>query len=101
MSAMDLNNIRQFLLFAIKVYVKFWFQTSFARLAPNNDLLFIQEVLALKNSIPKIVQNVSNKLVHHLWYLNDVNVALALFDENVSNDTKRKMISFVGKRTRT
>lgn len=89
---MDLKNIRDFLLFSIKAYIKFWFQTSFARLAPNNDILFIKQVLALKSTIPKIVESVSNKLVNHLWYLNNVNVALAFFDENVSNQTKRQMV---------
>lgn len=87
----DLTNIRDFLYFSIKIYLKFWFQTSFVCMAPQNDLLFIKKTLAEKNKIPNIVDAVSRKLENHLWYLNGVNVALAFFDDNVKANTKQAM----------
>lgn len=88
----DLKNIREFLLFSLKAYLKFWFETPIVSLAPNNDILFIKEVLALEPVIPQIVQEVLGKIINHLWYLSSINVALAFFDQNVSNKTKREMI---------
>lgn len=88
----DLDNIRQFLFFSVKIYLKYWFETSFICKAPNNDILFIKKTLAAKNKIPIIVDAVSQKMENHLWYLKDVNVALALFDDNVSTNTKQAMV---------
>ena len=33
-----------------------------------------------------------NKITNHLWYLSEINICLAFFDNAVSNDMKRKML---------
>lgn len=89
-NAIELKNIRHFLYFVNKVYIKLWFQTPFTSSAPNNDLTFIRKTIALTSKIPTIVTAEKNK--NHLWYLNSVNAALGFFDDNVTIEMKREMV---------
>lgn len=82
-------------IFIVSSYLKAWFTASDAVTAPNNDLVLLKELAtnANTNSSPlrKIYEAAFKKFKSHLWYLSEFLVPLALFDESVSTDYKRKM----------
>lgn len=78
-------------MYIVTLYVKAWFSATKAIEAPNNDLTFLKAMAhydAIENTV---LQRLVNKFCGHLWYLSDEPVALALFDQNVTFDIKRKM----------
>jgi len=86
------TGVRNICLFVVKVYIKFWFQTTSAVSAPRIDLLFLKEIDKYSNDNKDISNVALNKFLKHLWYLSEHNIIFALFDDGVSNETKRNMI---------
>ncbi|XP_050541482.1 uncharacterized protein LOC126905632 [Daktulosphaira vitifoliae] len=98
LTSSELNNIQQFNVFVLKVYIKYWFESSYATKAPNNDLNLIKE---LKNysSINKSISEVAIKVFSgHLWYLNDILSGLSFFDEGISIQNKKIMVQALNKK---
>lgn len=62
-------------------------------MAPANDLKLLKELENYKAIDSKIGDAVQSKLRGHLWYLNESNIALAFFDDEVDIEMKRKMAS--------
>ena len=58
--------------------------------APANDLSMLKALETFKSIDKEIAEAVQNKLTKHLWYLNEANVALAFFDDEVDTATKIK-----------
>lgn len=86
----DCNQIERFVLFVIQVYIKGWYEAPIATNAPLNDLKFIR---CLKNyPDEELSQSTSQKFEKHLWYISELNISLAFFDENVDEEVKRKMV---------
>ncbi|KAK6169760.1 hypothetical protein SNE40_020749 [Patella caerulea] len=84
------NKLLRVCLFAVTIYVRYWYTCNSAVHAPRNDLKFLQALSIYPD------QEVSNLAVtafsRHLWYLSEVPVGLALFDTEVSNIEKRQML---------
>lgn len=84
------RGLEEICVFIVTIYIKNWFTAAFATCAPNNDLQL------MKTSINYDNLDISNatvkKMMGHLWYLSDELVGLCLFDQNVSVDTKRKIV---------
>jgi len=84
------HQLRDICIFIVKVYVESWFRCPNAVAAPFNDFIFLK---ALADYPDPIISEVAlRKFCNHLWYLSPEAVALSLFDERVSTDTKRKMV---------
>lgn len=93
MTPRELQNVRDFSIFVVKLYVKAWFGCTNAIKAPNQDLSFIREAFEFE-AIDKVAsQAVIEKMQNHLWYLTPETVGLAFFDPNVEIEVKRKMLS--------
>lgn len=92
MKSADLNRLRQISLFVVQFYVTAWFNAPLAIKAPYNDLIFLQKLISYKKVDKKISNDASLKFSRHLWYLSEDLAALAFFDDNVSNEDKRKMV---------
>lgn len=83
--------LRDISIFIVRFYVQFWFRATVAVEAPNQDLKFIRDIYNYKEVNEKISTAVLKKACKHLWYLADENIALALFDDNVSYLEKQQM----------
>ncbi|XP_043269951.1 uncharacterized protein [Venturia canescens] len=92
MIARELNNLRHICIFIVTTYVKAWFTSPSAILAPNNDLTLMQELISYKTINSSISQAALNKMVRHLWYLNDQLAVMALFDDSLDQSVKLKMV---------
>lgn len=87
----ELNGLRDISIFIVTLYVKAWFGCTRAIAAPNQDLEFLKAATEYASIDQKLSQKLVAKFCGHLWYLSGEAVALALFDENVPDETKVKM----------
>ncbi|GBN78470.1 hypothetical protein AVEN_136430-1 [Araneus ventricosus] len=76
-------------LFIVIIYVKPWLQWILAVKAPYKDLCFLKS-LKVNESISKAA---SQKFSHDLWYFTDEIAVLALFDDDVDEETKLKIVA--------
>jgi hypothetical protein len=80
-------------LFIVTIYVKSWFRCSLAVKAPYTDLCFLKSLKDYENVNESISKAALQKFLQHLWYLTDEIAVLALFDDDVDEETKLKMVS--------
>lgn len=92
---LELNGIRYICIFIVSLYVKAWFGSVRAVEAPNNDLNFLKAAIDYKSIDSDVSQKVLAKFCGHLWYLSGEAVALSLFDEKLSIETKRKIVNAI------
>ena len=88
--ASEERGILQFLLFVTKVYMQAWFTAPSAAEAPSNDLQFMQALYAYSN--PTVKEAALTAFKRHLWYLSEVMMGLAFFDDNVDAHEKMLMV---------
>lgn len=87
------KGLRDLCLFFAKIYMKAWFQCPIAACAPRNDLCLMQDLQKYSEINKDISDVTSQKMSRHLWYLAEVLVGLAVFDENVTDETKHMMVN--------
>lgn len=96
-----LNGIRDYCCFIVKVYVMFWFTCENTLTAPRSDLKFLKE-LNLYERINKNISEASLKtFMRHLWYLNEINVGYAFFDDTINKTHLKKMVLNLKKKSKT
>lgn len=93
LTARELNSIRDFSIFVVKLYAKAWYMCTNAIKSPNQDLNFLRESFEYEKTDKVVSDAVIEKLKNHLWYLTPETVGLAFFDSDVSIEIKRKMVS--------
>ncbi|KAK3924129.1 DNA-directed RNA polymerase subunit beta'' [Frankliniella fusca] len=71
-------------------YVKNWYECPVAIKAPANDLQLLKNLSDCKEPYLKAA---FLKLASHLWYLSEKLICLALFDNRVTDDEKRKIVN--------
>lgn len=79
-------------IFTVHLYIKAWFQASSAVSAPRIDLQLVKDIDSYKDINATISSIAMKKFQRHLWYLSEELAALAFFDDEVPDDTKRKMV---------
>lgn len=87
-----MDNIRRFLLYFLKVHLKYWFNVKSSVMAPNQDLKMLKNLYSFKEIMPVTAEAVISKLRNHMWYLSQTLIALAFFDDEVSVADKLLMI---------
>lgn len=87
-----MKNILRFNVFVVSIYIKNWFLCQLAQKAPANDLQLLKDLERYKSIDDIVATAVQNKFRNHLWYLSEANIALALFDDEVEINIKRRMI---------
>lgn len=97
MSACETTTVRELSVFILKVYITPWFTAQCAALAPLNDLKLLQNLDNYKIYNVEVSKAAVKSFKGHLWYLSEMLVTLALFDDRVSNDEKIKMIAALEK----
>lgn len=89
----ELDCIRDFSIFVVKLYIKHWFKCTNSIECANQDLNFIRETFEFEKVNKKVSEAVIEKIKNHLWYLAPEPMALTFFDSNVSVEVKRKMVN--------
>lgn len=79
-------------LFIVTSYVKPWLQCILAVKAPYQDLCFLKSMKAYEKIDKSISKAALQKISQHLWYLTDEVSVLSLFDDDVDQETKVKMV---------
>ncbi|KAE9521836.1 hypothetical protein AGLY_017771 [Aphis glycines] len=86
-------SISSICVFIVKLYVKVWFKASLTSCAPLQDLTFLKDLIKYQ-SVDKSISDISiKKMCGHLWYLSPEAAAFSFFDDDVSAETKKKMIT--------
>ncbi|CAG9783921.1 unnamed protein product [Diatraea saccharalis] len=93
MTAQDKKALQDVCLFIVTLYVKPWLKDTVATKAPNQDLCFLKMLKEYEKIDATISKASISKFSHHLWYLSEEAVILSLFDDDVCNQTKIKMIA--------
>ena len=85
-----LEGLTSVALFVAVVYGKFWFRATFTHLAAINDLTFLRQM----NNYPHgVIRAAGTKsMLRHLRYFSERLIALAFFDDRVTNKTKQSMV---------
>jgi len=78
--------------FVCRAYIKFWFNAPFAPQSPKNDLTALQFMYQNRKKGSHWMAALK-KFCDHLWYLSPQLVPLALFDDKVSVDEKKTIVS--------
>jgi hypothetical protein len=87
------KGLRDICIFVVLLYVKAWIRAPLAAVAPQQDLEMLKAMAGYHNKT--IAKATASKLSHHLWYLSEELVAMALFDPLVSTTTKRAMVEAI------
>lgn len=80
-------------LFIVTSYVKPWLQCILAVKAPYQDLCFLKAMKAYETIDKSISKAALEKFCQHLWYLSDEVSVLSLFDDDVDEEIKGKMVA--------
>jgi hypothetical protein len=86
------NGIWNICKFAVRIYVKAWFTAPSAISAPRLDLQLVKDIEKYKLENETISSIALKKFLGHLWYLSEELIAFSFFDNEVSTETKRKMV---------
>lgn len=93
MTTKELNRIREFSIFVVKLYIKPWFGCTNAIKSANQDLNFVRDAIKFAETDQVVSRAVIEKFQNHFWYLTPQTVGMAFFDEDVSIEIKRKMVN--------
>lgn len=86
------EKLRNVCIFIVTVYVKAWFASPLAVKAPNHDLQFLKELHRYQLINKDISKASLNKFKNHLWYIQSELSVMALFDTDVSTESKLDII---------
>lgn len=82
-------------IFIVRLYIQQWFRAPVASRALNLDLDFIKNIILYATIDSNISKSALKKMCGHLWYLTPEAASLAFFDDNVSFQTKIKMVKAI------
>lgn len=86
------NQLARFCVFIVKIYLKSWFLSPCAAMAPNNDLNLLKILKEYETVDEDVAKAVHKGILTHLQYLDNSLIGLCLFDENVDLPVKKKVI---------
>jgi hypothetical protein len=84
-------------LFIVTTYVKPWLQCILAVKAPYQNWCFLKSLKVYENVDESISKAALHKFCQHLWYLTEEVAVLTLFDNDVSQETKEKIVANLNK----
>ncbi len=85
------DNLREMCLFTTKVYMKYWFQSPCSAAAPRNDLIFLCELSTYSDK--RVGEAATKAFGRHLWYLSELLIGFSFFDDEVTPEEKRLMVT--------
>lgn len=90
MSKQEQSGMNRFGAFAVRLYVRSWFEAPQGAAAPANDLELLKRLASYDDK--DISRAAVSALSRHLWYLSEPLVSLSFFDSNTSLSVKREMV---------
>ena len=84
------NHLKNICLFVTSVYIRYWFQCPSSTAAPRNDLEMLCSLYAYPQK--EVAKVATAALGRHLWYLSELLVGFAFFDDEVPVEEKRLMV---------
>ncbi|KAK3920028.1 Na(+)-translocating NADH-quinone reductase subunit E [Frankliniella fusca] len=88
-----LSGIREINVFSVTTYLEPWFTATDPVKAPLTDLTLLKNIVSYFPISPLTAECALKAFQEHLWYLSEECVALAFFDERVSVDIKKAMVT--------
>ena len=76
----------------VRVYVQAWFTAPQAVAAPRNDLMLLKKLHAYKSVHKQVSAAACASLLYHSWYLNEIWLGMAVFDESLSDEEKADIV---------
>lgn len=95
----ELSSLSHFNTFIVKIYLKAWFTCTCAASAPQNDLNLLIDLESYKTTHEAVAKAALKSFSGHLWYLSEILVGLAFFDNEVSTENKSAMVTALDKQT--
>lgn len=97
MSNKDKTALLDVCLFIATSYVRPWLQCTLAVKAPYQDLCFLKAMKAYE-TVDKTISNAAiQKFCQHLWYLAEEVAILSLFDDDINQESKVKIVANLAK----
>jgi hypothetical protein len=93
LTSKKLNGLQQFNLFITSVYLQAWYTRPSAASAPRQDLQMLKKLVEYKQLNERGANAALNTFRRHLWYISEITVGLAFFDDGVSAETKVLMVA--------
>lgn len=93
----DHINLERFVKFVVEIYIRGWYDAPSPTNAPQNDFKFMKSLKLYHDK--DIRRNTVEKFERHLWYLSEINISLAFFDDNVDVDVKMRMVANLKKKS--
>ncbi|CAH0547104.1 unnamed protein product [Brassicogethes aeneus] len=87
------GKLREICFFITTVYMKAWFLSTNGIKAPYHDLQFMKELNNFKVINSHLATVAINKFMNHLWYLSPELSVIAIFYQDISIETKLKIVS--------
>lgn len=99
LTARELSSLGHFNTFILKVYLNSWFTSPCATSAPRRDLQLLQQLENYKETNDTVAKAAIKSFSGHLWYLSEILVGFAFFDNDVSSEMKLAMVAALDKKT--
>lgn len=85
------NSIELFVIFGLRIYLKYFLEAPIAVKAPMNDLRLIKDLIKFEQVDRDCSKIVFDGLKKHFWYLSEQLAPLAFFDDDVPKPIKNEM----------
>lgn len=85
----ETQNLGNFCVFGVGVYIKPWFISRLPTAAPTSDLSLLKQLVTIDSPAAK---GALKKLCGQLWYLSEELVAFAFFNRDIDASEKRSMV---------
>ncbi|KAG0724209.1 hypothetical protein GWK47_000472 [Chionoecetes opilio] len=85
------SKLDEFCNFIVRYYIRAWFSAACSANAPRNDLDLYKALVKKTNKA--IRESGLKALGRHMWYLSEVTVGLALFDDEMPLEEKRNVVA--------
>lgn len=78
-------------IFILRVYLKVWFSASHSLSAPQNDLQLLKDLVDYQSVNRRVATAAMNRFLFHQWYLSEINISFAMFDETLPLQVRESM----------
>lgn len=75
-----------------------WFTCQNPLSAARNDLKMLKDIRMYHKTNKNISEAALKTFFMHLWYLSEVNIGFAFFDDDINTSTKKKMVNNLKKK---
>lgn len=93
----ELRELQRINIFIMRLYIKYWFECTIPTKAAINDLQLYKDLIEYEAIDKILAEAILQVFSRHLWYLSESLVGLSFFNNNISLEEKRIMVSALKK----